>query len=150
MESKVKDTLPEEIAESSTTENCRFTRSMARPSETGTCLTDLLIWKMERVIGLTNKVLIFIYLFSCYNRWSRIQRRWQVSSLLICFPHYSWWIYAKCFLIVFVLFHQAYAFRLKASRSSGKHHTQEETIPSEEVPHGMYIWPTVLLIIHQN
>uniref|UniRef100_A0A671KEP6 Chromosome passenger complex (CPC) protein INCENP N-terminal domain-containing protein n=1 Tax=Sinocyclocheilus anshuiensis TaxID=1608454 RepID=A0A671KEP6_9TELE len=55
MEPEVKDKLPEEIAESSTTENCRFTRSMARTSETGTCLTDLLILKTERAIGLTSK-----------------------------------------------------------------------------------------------
>uniref|UniRef100_A0A8C1NJ54 Inner centromere protein n=1 Tax=Cyprinus carpio TaxID=7962 RepID=A0A8C1NJ54_CYPCA len=36
MKSKVKDELPEETAESSTTENHRYTRSMARTSETGT------------------------------------------------------------------------------------------------------------------
>lgn len=43
-ESEVKDKLPKEIAESpSAVENCRFTRSMARTSETGTSLSDLLI-----------------------------------------------------------------------------------------------------------
>lgn len=63
MESKVKDELPEETAESSTTENHRYTRSMARTSETGTCLTDLLIFKTERVIGLTSKVSIYSFNF---------------------------------------------------------------------------------------
>ncbi len=34
----------------------RFTRSKARTSETGACLTDLLKLNTERVIELTNKV----------------------------------------------------------------------------------------------
>ncbi len=51
------------MAESpSTTENCRFTRSMARTSETGACLTDLLILNAERVIRLTMRFkIVFIY-----------------------------------------------------------------------------------------
>lgn len=51
------DKVPEEIAESpSTTENYRFTRSMARTSETGACLTDLLILYTRHIIGLTSKI----------------------------------------------------------------------------------------------